>query len=122
MANLGAGEVLKAYLVKKELITVVDTQYKSSVPVEEIKKIYKLKQIRYRYLTNTEATYQPINNWLKGKYDKVIFTSETDVEFRERDKILFDDGRYLVINSVIPQTQHGAFLINRKPPHILELS
>lgn len=122
MANVGAGEVLKAYLVTTDLITAVDTQYKSSTPVEEIKKIYHLREFKYRYLTSSEMTFQPLTDSLKGRYDRTLFTSEIDIVFRERNKILFEDGRYLMINRVLPQVQHGMFLINKKPPHILELS
>lgn len=120
MANLGAGEVLKAYLVKKELITVVDSQLKDT-SVEEVKSIYKLKLFKYRHITDREMTTQPISGYLKGQFDKVIFTSETDIVFNERDKILFPDKTTLVIERKIPQKQHGYFIISNKFPHILEL-
>ncbi|MCK9319498.1 hypothetical protein, partial [Methanoculleus sp.] len=68
-----------------------------------------------------EMTSQPITGWLKGKFEKVIFTSETDIEFKERDFVLFEDGTKYRITRVLEQSQHGAFLISRNFPHILEL-
>ena len=121
--NIGAGETFKAWLIKKEdysdlnsLINEVDTE------LEETKLVSKYgKEFKYRYLSSSEMTYQPISNWLKGKFQNVIFTSEYNMNFKERDYVRFEDGSQLRITRKLPQVQHGAFVINRKFPHILEL-
>jgi len=121
MSNIGAGEYLDAWLVKREEITQVDSMIKSTATVTT--EIYKYtKPFKYRYLTATEMTFQPISAHLKGRYNRVLFTSETDIVFRERDKILFEDNSMLLINRLLPQYQNGMFLISNNPPHILELS
>lgn len=122
MGNIGAGELLTAYLVKQSVATLVDTQLKTSVPITTVLNLEGVTEFKYRYLTNNEMTTQPISNWLKGVFEKVLFTSETDIEFEERDVVLFDDKSRFRITRVIPQVQHGMFLINKKNPHILELS
>ena len=121
MSNIGAGEYRTAYLIKQTVITVVDSQIKSEAPVETILNIDGVQGFRYRYLTEREMTFQPITAYMKGKFDKVIFSSETEITFDERNYILFDDGNKLRITRVLPQTQHGAFLISRNAPHIIEL-
>lgn len=121
MANIGAGETFVAYLIKKNVITDVDSQIKDTILTETLLNIEGVKRFKYRYLSQSEMTYQPISGWLKGKFDKVLFTSETDIEFEERDFVMFENQRRLRISRVLPQTQHGAFLINKKQPHILEL-
>lgn len=121
MGNIGAGELLVAYLVKESVVTTVDSLLKTTT-VEGISVVEGVTPFKYRYLTNNEMTTQPISNWLKGQFDKVIFTSETNIEFKERDYILFENGSKARITRKIPQVQHGMFLISKKPPHILELS
>jgi hypothetical protein len=120
MANIGAGETRKAWLIKSENVNVVDSMIKDTESVTVVKKEYA-KMFKYRTLTSTEMTYQPLSSWLKGKYDKTIFTSDTEIRPKERDKILFEDGRYLMITRVLPQEQIGFFAINKKFPYILEL-
>lgn len=126
MANIGAGETLNAYLVKSTDVNVVDAFVKDSVPTEEIVAYANLQPFRYRFLSTSEMTYQPLSAHLKGKYDGVLFTSETDIKPTERDKILFVDGiledKYLRVTRVLPQVQIGTFAINRKYPNIIELA
>ena len=121
MANIGAGEIRVAYLVKKENVTLIDSMIKTTATITyDIAQ--SLQKIRYRYLNSTEMTFQPLSGHLKGRYDRVLFTSETDIVFKERDKILFDDMEtYLMITRVLPQVQHGFFAISKKAPNILEL-
>jgi len=121
MANVGAGEVLKAYLVKETLATELDSQLKTLVVSESIRNLEGVKMFKYRYLTNNEMTLQPISNWLKGQFEKVLYTSETGITFKERDFVLFEDGTKYRITRVLEQSQHGAFLISKNFPHILEL-
>jgi len=122
MANMGAGEVRVAYLVKKQEITLVDSMIKDTATITyDVAK--RLQKFRYRYLNSTEMTFQPISAHLKGRYDRVLFSSETDIVFKERYKILFDDLKTtLSITRVFPQVQHGFFAISKKAPNILELS
>ena len=122
MGNIGAGELLTAYLIKESVATLVDTQLKSAVPTETILNLEGVTSFKYRYLTNNEMTTQPISGWLKGQFEKVLFTSETNIVFNERDFILFENKSKYRITRVIAQPQHGMFLINKKYPHILELS
>jgi hypothetical protein len=121
MANIGAGEVRVAYLVKSEDITLVDSMIKDTATIS-YDVIKYTRKFRYRYLNSTEMTFQPLSGHLKGRYDRVIFCSETDIDFRERDKILFKEGNTLSITRVLPQLQHGFFAISKKAPNILELS
>ena len=121
MSNIGAGETYNAWLIKREYITLVDSLIKTSATETDSFTEYT-QPFRFRYLTSSEMTFQPISAHLKGRYDRVIFTSELDLEFRERDKILFEDNTTLIINRAIPQKQHGMFLISKKTPIILELS
>jgi len=122
MANIGAGETYVGYLVKKDKFEMVDSLLKSSQPDVESKISVYTKQFRYRYLSSNEMTYLPISGWLKGKFDRVLFTSETDIKFSERDKIyLIEENKVLLITKVSPMVQHGYFAINKKPPHVLEL-
>ncbi len=120
MANIGAGEVLKAYLVKESVANVVNTQLKDTT-IESVAYLDGVYAFKFRYLTNNEMTLQPISNWLKGQFEKVLFTSETHITFNERDFILFPNGTKLRITRVIEQSQHGAFAISKHYPHILEL-
>lgn len=120
MGNIGAGELLDAYLVKESVITTVDSLLKTT-SVVGISVVEGVTHFKYRYLTNNEMTMQPISNWLKGQFDKVIFTSETNIVFKERDYIIFESGERARITRKIPQVQHGMYLISKKPPHILEL-
>jgi len=120
MANIGAGETRKAWLIKSENVTIVDSMMKDTDNETVIKSEYA-RMFKYRTLTATEMTYQPLSSWLKGKYDKTIFTSDTEIKPKERDKILFEDGRYLRITRKLPQEQIGFFAISKKFPVILEL-
>jgi len=123
MANIGVGENKIAYLVKYADVTNVDSMLSTSTPVEEIVRVGYMKRFKYRHLTQNEMTYQPISNWLKGKEESVLYTSETDILPKERDKVYFESSEvFLSITKVIPQSHHGAFLVNGKHPHILELS
>lgn len=121
MGNIGAGEFFKAYLVKESVAQIVDSQIKTT-SLESIGRLEGVRAFKFRYLTNNEMTTQPISGWLKGQFEKVLFTSETDIQFNERDVILFEDSTRLRIVRVLTQSQHGAFLINKHFPHILELS
>ena len=121
MSNIGAGELITGYLVKKKDITLVDSMIKDTATITYDVAKY-LKKFKFRYLTSSEMTFQPISAHLKGRYDRVVFSSETDIEFKERDKILFEDNTTLSITRIIPQVQHGYFMISKKAPNILELS
>lgn len=120
MGNVGAGEVRPAYLIKRDVATDVDSQIKDT-KIETLLYLDGVYLFEYRYLTQREMVYMPISNHLKGKVDRVLFTSETDVPFKERDKVMFEDGHKLIITKVLPQSEHGMFLISQNPPHILEL-
>jgi hypothetical protein len=128
MSNIGAGELYDAYLVKKANVTLVDSMIKDTVVTSTEANQYMIP-FRYRYLTSEEMTFQPLSAYLKGRYDRVLYTSEKDITFRERDKVLFTNSttpnvinRSLNITRIIPQVQHGMFMITKKPPHILEMS
>jgi len=120
MGNIGAGEVLTAYLIKESIANVVDSQLKET-SIETIAKLESVESFKYRYLTNNEMTLQPLSNWVKGQFEKVLYTSEQNITFNERDFILFENKTKLRITRIIPQQQHGMFLISKKFPHILEL-
>ena len=122
MGNLGAGEFLRAYLIKETVIDTIDSQIKESILSQGTAIIEGVTPFRYRYLTNSEMTSQPITGWLKGQFKKVIYTSQTNIEFKERDIVLCeDDGRKFIIDNIMKQTHIGMFLLNKKSPHILEL-
>ena len=120
MGNIGAGETRKAWLIKGENVTLVDSMIKTT-DTETVKQSEYTKMFKYRALTTTEMTYQPLSSWLKGKYDKVIFTSDTEIKPNQQDEVLFEDGKRLIIMRVLPQEQIGFFAISKKFPHILEL-
>jgi len=120
MANIGAGETRVAWLIKSENVSLVDSMIKDT-DTETVKVSEYAKRFKYRVLTSTEMTYQPLSSWLKGKYDKTIFTSDTTIQPNERDKILFEDGRYLRITRKLPQEQLGFYVFSKKFPVILEL-
>lgn len=126
MANIGAGETYHAYLVKKENVKLVDSLIKETIPTEENVTFEYMQSFRYRFLSQTEMTFQPISAWLKGKYDGVIFSSETEISPNANDKLYFIDGilegKSLLITRVIPQVQNGMFMISKKFPNIIELS
>jgi hypothetical protein len=125
MANIGAGETYHAYLVKKENVKLVDSLIKT-IPTEKNVTFEYMQSFRYRFLSQTEMTFQPISAWLKGKYDGVIFSSETEISPNANDKLYFIDGilegKSLLITRVIPQVQNGMFMISKKFPNIIELS
>lgn len=126
MANIGAGETYHAYLVKKENVKLVDSLIKETIPTEENVTFEYMQSFRYRFLSQTEMTFQPISAWLKGKYDGIIFSSETEISPNANDKLYFIDGilegKSLLIARVIPQVQNGMFMISKKFPNIIELS
>ena len=126
MANIGAGETYHAYLVKKENVKLVDSLIKETIPTEENVTFEYMQSFRYRFLSQTEMTFQPISAWLKGKYDGIIFSSETEISPNANDKLYFIDGilegKSLLITRVIPQVQNGMFMISKKFPNIIELS
>jgi hypothetical protein len=126
MANIGAGESYVAYLVKRDNVNVVDSLIKNAVASQEIITSAYCKRFKYRFLSSTEMTYQPLSTHLKGKIDGSIFTSETDLNAVERDKLYFVggimDGKYLTIMRILPQVQHGAYTVNKKAPKIMELA
>ena len=125
MANIGAGETYHAYLVKKENVKLVDSLIKT-IPTEKNVTFEYMQSFRYRFLSQTEMTFQPISAWLKGKYDGIIFSSETEISPNANDKLYFIDGilegKSLLITRVIPQVQNGMFMISKKFPNIIELS
>lgn len=125
MANIGAGETFHAYLVKKTNVTLVDSLLKSETPITEIVKMEYMTPFRYRFLNSTELMFQPLSGYAKSKIDGAIFSSETEINPAERDKIYFIDGfmqdKSLNIMRIIPQVAHGAFLISKKFPRIMEL-
>jgi hypothetical protein len=118
--NIGAGETLKAWLVKSKDIEAVDSLVKDTSVKDVIHSEYT-QGFNYRTLNTSEMTYQPISNWLKGRYDKTMFTSDTSITPKERDKVLFEDGTFLRITRVLPQKQNGFFMFSKKFPNILEL-
>lgn len=120
MANIGVGETFKAWLIKREKVTTVDSMIKDT-EIEEIVRVVALKSFKYRHLSQKEMTIQPLSNHLKGRFDKVIFTSDTLIMPKERDKVLFEDGTMLTITRKIPQTQLYCYAFSKKFPHILEL-
>ena len=126
MANIGAGESLHAYLVKKEDINIVDAYVKNVSPTVSVDRVDGMIPFRYRFLSTSEMTFQPISAHLKGKFDGVLYTSETDISVNERDKVYFVDGllqgKYLTVTRVLPQVHIGAFVINKKYPKIIELA
>lgn len=121
MGNVGAGEVLTAYLIKESVANLIDSKLKDT-SIETIAMLENVQSFKYRYLTNNEMTLQPLSSWLKGQFEKVLYTSETNIVFNERDFVLFENKQKARITRVIPQVQHGMFLISKKYPHILELS
>lgn len=121
MSNIGAGEVRTAYLVKKNIATDVDSQIEDT-KTETLLYLDGIYKFKYRYLTQREMIYQPISNHLKTKQDRVLFTSDTTLNFENKDKIYFSDGSSFIVTRVLPQSEHGMFLISKKPPHILELA
>ena len=124
MANIGAGETYHAYLVKKENVKLVDSLIKTILTEKNVTFEY-MQSFRYRFLSQTEMTFQPISNWLKGKLDGVIYSSETEISPNQNDKVYFLDGilanKALLIMKVLPQVQHGMFMLSKKPPNIIEL-
>ena len=79
MANIGAGETLHAYLVRAENVNLVDAFIKDNVASEDAFKPEYSQRFRYRFLSTNEMTFQPISALLKGKFDAVIYSSETEL-------------------------------------------
>lgn len=123
MRNIGIGETFLGYLVKSKDVSNIDSLLTSNTPIETILTYEVCHPFRYRYLSEREMTDQPISSWLKGKYESVIFTSEIDYEFEERDRVFLEDNKskFLSITNVIPQKHLGQYVITKKFPHILEL-
>jgi len=123
MGNIGAGETLTAWLIKKSEVSDVDNlilERDNQETRTKIKSEYA-KKFKYRTLTQSEMTYQPLPNYLKGRYDLTMFTSDLDIKPNERDKIMFEDGTFLMISKVLPQKQLGFYMFKKKFPVILEL-
>ena len=123
MTNIGIGETYLGYLIKAKDVANIDTLLSAVTPTETILTYEVCHPFRYRYLSDYEMTNQPISAWLKGKFESVIFTSEIDYTFEERDRVFIEDEKtkYMTITNVIPQKQHGMYVITKKFPHILEL-
>jgi hypothetical protein len=123
MANIGVGETHLGYLIKTKDVSNIDSLLSASVPTETILTYEICHPFNYRYLSDREITNQALNGWLKGKYESVIFTSETDLTFEERDRVFLEDDKkkYLTITNSIPQKQLGAYIFSKAFPHILEL-
>lgn len=123
MANIGVGETYHAWLIEKSNVQDVNSYLNELDEAINITKFIATKgtHFKYRYLSQSEMTYQPISNHLKGKFDSVIFTSETNIKFKERQMVVFEDGTHLLITRKLPQTQINSFAFTKKPPHILEL-
>ena len=123
MSNIGAGETFNAWLIKKNVINDIDTFLLTNDTQEAITKIRSEygQRFKYRTLTASEMTYQPLQNHLKGRYDLTLFTSELNINPKERDKIMFEDGTHLMVSRVLPQKQLGFYMFKKKFPVILEL-
>ena len=59
-------------------------------------------------------TYQPLQNHLKGRYDLTLFTSELNINPKERDKIMFEDGTHLMVSRVLPQKTTWVLYVQKK--------
>lgn len=123
MTNIGIGETFLGYLVKAKDVANIDSLLSASVPTETVLTYEVCHPFKYRYLSEFEMTNQPISAWLKGKYESVIFTSEIDYAFEERDRVFLEDSKtkFLSITNVIPQKHLGMYVIQKKFPNILEL-
>jgi len=123
MTNIGIGETYLGYLIKAKDVANIDTLLSAVTPTETILTYEVCHPFRYRYLSDYEMTNQPISAWLKGKFESVIFTSEIDYTFEERDRVFLEDEKtkYMTITNVIPQKHLGMYVITKKFPHILEL-
>lgn len=119
--NIGAGETYVGYLVKSSDIIKVDSLIKDSVPIEELVKTEYLKRFKYRYLNEEESTVQNMRGWLKPSYKALIFTSDITIQPNERDKVMLEGGRILMILQEKPVVSNGMFFISKKPPHIIVL-
>ena len=123
MTNIGIGETFLGYLIKAKDVSNIDTLLSVSTPIATVLTYEVCHPFRYRYLSDYEMTNQPISAWLKGKFESVIFTSEIDYTFEERDRVFLEDEKmkYMTITNVIPQKHLGGYVITKKFPHILEL-
>jgi len=123
MSNIGAGETLDAWLIKKSEINDINSfllTNDSEETTEKIKSNYG-KHFKYRTLSASEMTFQPLTSYLKGRFDLTLFTSDLSIEPKERDKIMFEDGTMLVISRLLPQKQLGFYVFKKKFPVIMEL-
>ncbi len=121
MANIGAGETYKAYYVEPTLVTKIDTLLSNSAPIESLVSVGMIRTFKYRYLTSNEMLSQPLSSWVKSQYENVIYTSETNIDFKNKAVIFTEDGKRHILDNKIPQRQQGMFLVSKKYPHILEL-
>jgi len=123
MSNIGAGETLHAWLIKKSEVDNVNSLIATNdtTPTIETIKSQYAKHFKYRTLSTSEMTFQPLTSHLKGRYDLTLFTSDLDIEPKERDKVMFEDGTMLVITRLLPQKQLGFYMFKRKFPVILEM-
>ena len=121
MSNIGTGETYKAYYVEPTLVTKIDTLLSDSAPIESLVSVGMVRTFKYRYLTSNEMLSQPLSSWVKAQYENVIYTSETNIDFKNKAVIFTEDGKRHILDNKIPQRQQGMFLVSKKYPHILEL-
>lgn len=123
--NIGAWETYTAYLVKKEDVAIVDAYIKGSVEFTEAIKSSVGKRFKYRFLTQEEVATQVMSGWLKNVKTGVIFSSETNINPKPKDKVYFVDGilkgEYLQVNIVKPNVEVASYAFNKKLPNIIDL-
>ncbi len=122
MANIGAGETYRGYLVKQENWTSVDSLLKDTVPVVSDEISQYAQKFRYRYLSQEEITQQQMRGWLKASYSYVLFSSETTLTPKERDRVILEDGQTFIITKSQAMVQNTMFAFTKKPPHIMVLN
>lgn len=121
MGNIGASETYVGYLVKSANWAEVDSLLKdTSINVAYQQSNY-IQRFRFRYLSQEESTMQQLRGWLKGGFSAVIFSSETELSPKERDRVLFEDGTSLIVMQQKPLTSNGMFALSKKPPHVMVL-
>lgn len=121
MSNIGAGETYIGYYVEPSYTEKVDSLLKESAPIGSLIETKLVKPFKYRYLTSNEMLSQPLSSWIKAQYDNVIYTSETNIEWKLKALIFTNDNKRHILENKIPQRQQGMFLVSKKYPHILEL-
>lgn len=121
MSNIGTGETYKAYYVEPSFVEKVDSLLKDSVPIGSLVETKMVRTFKYRYLTSNEMLSQPLSSWVKSQYENVIYTSETNIDFKNKGLVFTEDMKRHILDNKIPQRQQGMFLVSKKYPHILEL-